>query len=101
MVNKPRRMDEVKAKKELQKLRTKIDRADRNIVRELHKRWKVAGKLKALKKRYGIKIVEDARIKEMKQKHVTSAKKYYVPEKVVDKVFTVIVKESLKFQKGK
>lgn len=101
MINKLKKMSEEKAKKELKKLRVKIDRTDKNIIREMHKRWVIAGKLKQLKKRYGIKIVEDSRMKAMKQKHISVAKKYNVPDKVVGAVFKVIVNESLKYQKSK
>jgi len=90
-----------KGKNELKKLRVKIDRADKNIIRELHKRWVISGKLKQIKKRYGIKIVEDSRLKEMKNKHMAVAKKYNVPDMVVMAVFKVIVNESIKHQKGK
>jgi len=90
-----------KGKNELKKLRVKIDRTDKNIIRELHKRWVISGKLKQIKKRYGIKIVEDSRLKEMKNKHIAVAKKYSVPDMVVMAIFKVIVNESIKHQKGK
>ena len=91
--------DKAKGKAELKKLRVKVDRIDRNIIKELHKRWTVSEKMRQLKKRYGTKIVEDSRIKEMKKKHKTASKSFVVPEEVIEKVFKVIVNESLKHQK--
>jgi len=90
-----------KANEELRKLRVKIDRIDKNIIKQLHKRWTIAQKMKKLKKRFGIKIVEDTRVRDMKLKHGTAAKKFIVPEDVIQKVFSVIIRESLKHQKGK
>ena len=90
-----------KAKKELKKLRVKVDRIDKNIMKELHKRWIISGKMKQLKKRYGVKIVDQARIDELKRKHIITAKQFNMPSIVSDKVFKVIVNESLQYQKSK
>ena len=86
---------------EMKRLRGKIDRIDKNIIKELHKRWVVAGKIKRLKKRYDLKIVDMARMKEIRKKHLSIAKKYNVPDDAVKGVFKVIVNEAIKFQKQK
>lgn len=90
-----------KAKAKLNKLRIKIDRIDNNIIKELHKRWVVLGKVKKLKKISGIKIVDDGRMKNMESRHSILAKKYSVPDYVVQHVFNIVLRESVKYQKGK
>ena len=70
---------------------------DKNIIRELHKRWVVADKIKHLKKRYDLKTIDTARMQEMKIKHLSFARQYNVSGEVVVNVFKVIVNETIKF----
>ena len=85
----------------LKNLRGKIDKVDKTIIKELHKRWVIAEKIKYLKKRHDLKIVDDKRMKQMKKKHLSVAKKYNVPGKVVSDVFRVIVNDAIRFMKMK
>ena len=85
----------------LKSLRGKIDRVDKNIIKELHKRWVVAEKIRYLKKRHDLKIVDNERMKQMKKKHLSTAKKYNVPGEVVSGVFKVIVNDAIRFMKMK
>ena len=85
----------------LNKLRGKIDKVDKTIIKELHKRWVVAEKIKYLKKRHDLKIVDNERMKQMKKKHLSIAKSYNVPGEVVSSVFKVIVNDAIRFMKMK
>lgn len=76
--------------------RKKIDKIDKEIISLLRKRLNYARKIGVYKKKYGIKIIDRKREKEVLQDRV---KKSGLSKDFIRKLFSLIIKESREVQK--
>ena len=91
---------------DLKKLRKKIDEIDKEIIKCLARRFKVARKIGELKFKKNLPLRDLKREKELLKKRKEWARKNYLSPSFIDKIFRLIIKEVLvlnskKFSKKK
>jgi len=83
----------------LKKYREEIDEIDKTILQLLAKRFFVAEKIRKYKRKFQLKIKDKDREKEMFEKRKNLAKKLNLPSNFIEKIFKLIIKETIKKEK--
>lgn len=78
----------------LEETRRKIDAIDNQILSLLAKRFRLAVQIKKIKNKFGIRIEDPAREKEVLDKVVIKAKHLHIDSNFVVKLFKAIINES-------
>lgn len=84
----------------MKEIRKQIDTIDKNIIKLLGKRLKLAVKISKFKEKKGLPILDKKREAEMIEEFEKIAKKERVDPKFIKKLWEDIFKESRKIQKG-
>ncbi|MFZ4714204.1 MAG: chorismate mutase [Bacteriovoracaceae bacterium] len=84
--------------KKLEKLRSKIDSADKKLLSTLAARFKVVTKIAALKKKQKVEARQNSRWEKVLKDRVSKAKKLKLDQKFCTELFNLIHEESIKFQ---
>ncbi|GBE16639.1 T-protein [bacterium BMS3Abin15] len=77
---------------ELKNLRKGIDKADKEIVKNLAKRFSLTEKVGQYKKRNNLKPFDKKREEEIFKKKITLANKYNLDKDLIKKIFFLIMK---------
>ncbi len=85
--------------KKLTALREKIDKIDKTIIKSLAHRSGVSQKIGALKKKAGVPIIQKVRWSYVISDRKKLAKRLKLDVNLIDSIFKVIQKDSIKIQK--
>ncbi|PVU76349.1 chorismate mutase [Acidianus hospitalis] len=83
---------------ELEDLRKEIEEIDENIIKLLSKRFQISQQIGKIKKEKGIPITDENRESKVKEKWITLARKYGIPESFVESFLAMIFSYSKLYQ---
>lgn len=84
----------------LKKYRKEIDKIDKAIIQLLEKRFSIAEKIGEFKRKFKLKIRDRKREKEMFEKRKKLIRKLNISSDFIEKLFRLIIKESIKRMKN-
>lgn len=85
--------------KKLQNLRQNIEKIDKKIIELIKKRLNLSKKIAEEKLKNNLKIIDNFREKELQEVYKKTASALGISKKFIQKLFTLIIKESRYIQK--